>query len=247
MKCIDCECGRNHCQCKMIYKIDSDYLKYNYQSLKTKRLGWWCEGCHKTIFDGESLAAREKELEAFKIQVDKNKNKRDFVQAYYEERGDYRYGKWFVFVVNGKKLPILGLKKKYRQMLSAKHTGIWDGCVAKFLKSDGTIHGCFSTGIPRLDELDIAESFSSLAAAAPFLSFDCQVYRDTYDGTIEKVMSNNSPLPHILQFKVENGKFGFVDVGKRIQVHQKFQEIGLDMLHYKHPKVCPSWCNVHRE
>jgi hypothetical protein len=40
-------------------------------------------------------------------------------------------------------------------------------------------------------------------------------------------MSNNSPLPPILQFKVEDGKFGFVDVGKRIQVHQKFQEIGL--------------------
>lgn len=239
------------CRCKywrMTYKVGDDYLIYNHQYLHTKRLGWFC-ACGAAVFEGEALASREKELKAFEIEIDKNKNKRDFVQSCYKDRGDYRYGKWSVFVVNGEKLPTFGLKKKYQQMLSADHSYIWDGCISKFIKKDGTIHGCFITGIPRLDEFEIAESFSSLAAAAPFLSFDCQVYRDTYHGTIERVMSNNSPLPPILQFKVEGGKFGFVDVGKRIYVHQKFDEMinrsPGGMFHDR--RVCSSQCNFHRK
>ena len=151
---------------------------------------------------------------------------RELVRHDWKETGNYPYGKWSVFVIDGKKLPRFGLMKKHHQILKSPKSGIWNGsaCRSEFIRVDGTVHGHFITGIPQLDELDIAECFSNLAATAPFLSFDCQVYCDHDDAKYHKLLANDQSIFPILQFKVEDGKFGFTDIGKRIQVRSAFKK-----------------------
>lgn len=134
--------------------------------------------------------------------------------------GDYPLGKWCIFVIDGKKLKRYGIKNKYRKMLRAKYNDIWTpfGCESHFVHLNGKIHGVRTTGIPRITPVEIAESFSYLAMAAPFLSFDCQIYRDNYDNTIDKVLTNDKNIKPALQFKVEDGKFSFTPIGNNIYV-----------------------------
>jgi len=134
--------------------------------------------------------------------------------------GDYPLGKWCIFVIDGKKLKRFGIKNKYRKMLRSKDNDIWTpySCESNFVHLNGNIHGVFSTGIPRISPVKIAESFSYLAMSAPFLSFDCQIYRDNYDNTIDKIKSNDKSIKPVLQFKVEDGKFSFTPIGNNIYV-----------------------------
>jgi YgiT-type zinc finger domain-containing protein len=53
----------------MHFREGDDTITYKGQTQPIKMLGWWCEACDEAIFEGASLAARERAYLKLKAQV----------------------------------------------------------------------------------------------------------------------------------------------------------------------------------